>query len=112
MAVPMLAGFLWNTWEIAALMGARIALAVVTEVYAFTIERNSRLESVGADSKSAELPMCAARVTNKENTILPRSHDDAVVPRPPSSLYPRPGTVTMNPGRFGSTSNFCRKLAT
>jgi MFS family permease len=49
MAAPMLAGFLWNTWGIAALMGARIVLAVVTEVYAFTIERNSQAKTVGAD---------------------------------------------------------------
>jgi hypothetical protein len=53
----MFAGFLWNTWGIAALMGARIGLAVVTEVYAFTIEHNSHAEIVGADSKSAELPI-------------------------------------------------------
>ncbi len=70
MAAPMLAGFLWNTWGIAALMGARIALAVVTEIYAFTIERNSPAERVGADSKSAELSMCTAPVTNQENPIL------------------------------------------
>jgi MFS family permease len=38
MAAPALAGFLWNTWGIAALMGARIVLAVATEVYAFVIE--------------------------------------------------------------------------
>jgi MFS family permease len=39
MTAPVLAGFLWNTWGIAALMGARIVLAIVTEVYAFVIER-------------------------------------------------------------------------
>jgi MFS family permease len=38
-AAPVLAGFLWNTWGIAALMGARIVLAIVTEIYAVTIER-------------------------------------------------------------------------
>jgi MFS family permease len=42
-AAPVLAGFLWNTWGIAALMGARIVLAVVTEVYAFAIERTSHV---------------------------------------------------------------------
>jgi MFS family permease len=55
MAAPMLAGFLWNNWGIGALMGARIVLAVITEVYAFTIERNSHAESVGADSVRAAL---------------------------------------------------------
>lgn len=38
MAAPILAGFLWSTWGIVALMGARIVLAVVTEVYAFAME--------------------------------------------------------------------------
>ncbi len=32
---PFLAGLLWNTWGIAALMGVRIVLAIVTEVYAY-----------------------------------------------------------------------------
>jgi len=50
MAAPMLAGFLWNTWGIAALMGARIVLAIVTEIYAFTIERNSHAATVVGDS--------------------------------------------------------------
>jgi len=65
MAAPMLAGFLWNTWGIAALMGARIVLAIITEVYAFTIERNSHTELVRADSKSAQLPMCPACIANE-----------------------------------------------
>lgn len=39
-AAPMLAGFLWNTWGIAALMSARIVLALVTEAYALFIERH------------------------------------------------------------------------
>lgn len=38
-AAPILAGFLWNTWGIAALMSVRIALALATEFYAFFIER-------------------------------------------------------------------------
>jgi MFS family permease len=42
-AAPLLAGFLWNTWGIAALMGARILLAIVTEAYAFAIERTSHV---------------------------------------------------------------------
>ena len=44
-AAPLLAGFLWSTWGIAALMGTRIILAVVTEIYAFVIERSSQHES-------------------------------------------------------------------
>ncbi len=34
---PALAGFLWNTWGIAALMGTRILLAIITEVYALSV---------------------------------------------------------------------------
>jgi len=40
-AAPVLAGLLWNLWGIAALMAARIALAIVTEIYAFSIERGA-----------------------------------------------------------------------
>jgi MFS family permease len=40
-AAPVLAGLLWNLWGIAALMAARIALAIVTEIYAFSIERGT-----------------------------------------------------------------------
>jgi MFS family permease len=36
---PMLAGFLWSTWGIAALMGVRVLLASATELYAFLVAR-------------------------------------------------------------------------
>jgi len=36
---PILAGFLWSTWGITALMGTRFLLAVVTEVYTFAVVR-------------------------------------------------------------------------
>src|SRR2546427_11264425 len=36
---PMLAGFLWGTWGITALMGSRVLLAIITEAYAFLITR-------------------------------------------------------------------------
>src|SRR3989441_10484072 len=36
---PMLAGFLWSTWGIAALMGSRVLLAIVAEVYAIVVTR-------------------------------------------------------------------------
>lgn len=36
---PILAGFLWSTWGIGVLMGARVVLAIVTEAYAFTVAR-------------------------------------------------------------------------
>jgi len=34
---PALAGFLWNGWGIAALMGTRVALAAITEVYVLVV---------------------------------------------------------------------------
>lgn len=43
-AAPVLAGFLWNTWGIAALMSARIVLAIMTEVYAVAIERGEHAD--------------------------------------------------------------------
>jgi MFS family permease len=39
---PILAGFLWGTWGITALMGSRVLLAIATELYAFFITRGSR----------------------------------------------------------------------
>lgn len=38
---PMLAGFLWNGWGVGALMGTRIALAAVSELYAFFVMRRA-----------------------------------------------------------------------
>lgn len=38
---PMLAGFLWNGWGIAALMGTRVLLAAASEVYAFAVIRKT-----------------------------------------------------------------------
>ena len=36
---PILAGFLWGTWGITALMGVRVLLAIATELYAFLVAR-------------------------------------------------------------------------
>src|SRR5205823_12847670 len=36
---PVFAGFLWTTWGLGAAMGARVALALVTELYAFVVAR-------------------------------------------------------------------------
>jgi hypothetical protein len=38
-AAPVLAGFLWSMWGMAPLMAARIALAIVIELYAVFVER-------------------------------------------------------------------------
>lgn len=39
---PILGGLLWHTWGVAALLGARLLLAVVTEFYAILILRATR----------------------------------------------------------------------
>lgn len=54
-AAPVLAGFLWNAWGIAALMSVRIVLAIMTEIYAFAIERaqHAVLERTPAPAKPA-----------------------------------------------------------
>src|SRR5436309_3016614 len=39
---PILAGFLWGTWGITALMGSRVLLALATELYAFFVTRGAR----------------------------------------------------------------------
>jgi MFS family permease len=49
-AAPVLAGFLWSMWGIAALMGARIALAIVTELYAMFVERKPLQERQSMES--------------------------------------------------------------
>jgi MFS family permease len=56
---PVLAGFLWSTWGIAALMGTRVALAVVTEVYAAVVARPP--QSSAADAASRGFPRAADR---------------------------------------------------
>jgi MFS family permease len=38
---PILAGFLWGTWGITALMAVRVLLAIATELYAYLVARNS-----------------------------------------------------------------------
>ncbi|HEX7285516.1 MAG TPA: MFS transporter [Candidatus Angelobacter sp.] len=53
-AAPVLAGFLWNTWGIGALMLARILLAILTEAYALAIERRSHVpEQKGLNERRA-----------------------------------------------------------
>jgi MFS family permease len=37
---PVLAGFLWNTWGISVLMGTRVVLAIVVELYAMAVTRS------------------------------------------------------------------------
>ena len=60
---PVLAGFLWATWGIAALMGTRVLLAIAAEAYALLITRTagerpvSRARSAQAEARTvAVLP--------------------------------------------------------
>ena len=39
---PMLGGFLWQTWGLGVMLGVRVALAIVGEVYAFKIARSEK----------------------------------------------------------------------
>jgi predicted MFS family arabinose efflux permease len=52
MAGPVLAGFLWSTWGIPVLLGARIALAVVTEIYAVTLVHSLEARSGSLDRRA------------------------------------------------------------
>ena len=46
---PVLAGVLWSTWGIAVLMGVRILLAILTEVYTVSVTRLPALRAPGPD---------------------------------------------------------------
>lgn len=39
---PMLGGFLWQTWGLGVMLGARVALAVIAEIYAVLIARTDK----------------------------------------------------------------------
>ncbi|MGH7490814.1 MAG: MFS transporter [bacterium] len=41
-AGPILAGFLWSTWGLTITLGARVVLAIVTEIYAMVVTRSMR----------------------------------------------------------------------
>ncbi|HEX2710926.1 MAG TPA: MFS transporter, partial [Candidatus Acidoferrales bacterium] len=45
---PALAGFLWSTWGITALMGVRVLLALVTELYTIVVTPHAGREVVSA----------------------------------------------------------------
>ncbi|MFN0110991.1 MAG: MFS transporter [Blastocatellia bacterium] len=42
---PILGGFLWHTWGLGVMLGARVALAVIGEIYALRIGRIDKTES-------------------------------------------------------------------
>ncbi|HMY71439.1 MAG TPA: hypothetical protein PLQ88_06370, partial [Blastocatellia bacterium] len=52
---PMLGGFLWQTWGLGVMLGARVVLAVVAEIYAVIIARTDKIESYPrSDTKDHE----------------------------------------------------------
>ena len=61
---PVLAGLLWSTWGIIALMGVRVVLAIVTEVYAVSITAWQNR----ASGRAPALP---------DNRVGPASHSTA-----------------------------------
>jgi MFS family permease len=61
---PILAGFLWSTWGVPALLGVRIAFAVVTEVYTITLARSLR-------SLESDAPETAPTATASERQVEP-----------------------------------------
>jgi MFS family permease len=56
---PVLAGFLWHTWGITALMGSRILLALVTELYAVFVARLPRSRPQVPDRPAGERAVSA-----------------------------------------------------
>lgn len=41
---PMLGGFLWQHWGVAAMLGVRVGMAVVAEIYALVVARNENAD--------------------------------------------------------------------
>ncbi|MFQ5857952.1 MAG: MFS transporter [Anaerolineae bacterium] len=58
-AGPVLAGFLWSTWGITVVMGVRVLLAVVAEVYTVTLARS--VDELEGDSSVSGRAARAAR---------------------------------------------------
>jgi MFS family permease len=62
---PVLAGFLWSTFGIAAVMGTRIALAILTEVYAVAVAHSRA--TAGAHARVARRRSRAGSGTIEEH---------------------------------------------
>ena len=52
-AVPLLAGLLWNTWGLTVMLGGRVVLAIITEVYVTFLNRS--LEKQDISNKKSPL---------------------------------------------------------
>ena len=55
LVAPVLAGFLWSTWGLTVLMGARVLLAIATEVYAVSIVRSAESRKLRLDPLAREV---------------------------------------------------------
>jgi MFS family permease len=56
-AGPILAGLLWTTWGVAVLMGTRIVLAVIAELYTLCLTRSlARAATRLANAEQQETP--------------------------------------------------------
>ena len=51
MVGPILGGFLWHTWGLGVMLGVRVALAVVGEIYAFIISRSDNQPQIDAEKR-------------------------------------------------------------
>jgi MFS family permease len=66
-AGPILAGFLWSTWGVAVLLGVRIGLSVVTEIYTIAVTGSLRRRGArrpAAESRETELVRRAIEAYN------------------------------------------------
>jgi len=56
----VLAGFLWSTWGLPAVMGARVLLAITTELYVVALTRSTESRPLGPASRAREDDALAA----------------------------------------------------
>jgi MFS family permease len=57
---PMLAGLLWSGFGVGAVLGARVALAAATEVYAVAVSRRLAAPPAGSATRAVAAPQGAA----------------------------------------------------
>jgi MFS family permease len=90
---PILAGFLWSMWGVPALLGVRIAFAVVTEVYTITLSRSLRRLEMGATetvppataSERRAEPAGRTEVAG-EHAVAPASRVRELIAEPPADI--------------------------
>jgi MFS family permease len=68
-AGPIVAGFIWSTWGVPVLLGVRIAVAVVAELYTLVLTRS--LHELEADAPAPAAKRAAARARSREPSREP-----------------------------------------